>query len=75
MIDYFNYLIDYYGWHGDWTLNIVREGMLNFLKSRDLFDIDRLDIIVFGWEKHALTDTNPRSEIYEEIMELTGGYR
>jgi hypothetical protein len=70
VIDYFNYLIKYYGWHGDWTLNIVKQGMLNFLKGQAVLDMDLRVIIDEGWENHALKDSNPRGAIYEEIEEI-----
>jgi hypothetical protein len=72
VLDYFNYLIKNYGFGGNWhlTLDIVKEGMLSYVKGLPVLDIDLRAIIDGGWDNHALEDSNPRCGIYDEIKSI-----
>lgn len=69
VVDYFFYLIKCDRMKWNWTLDMVKYGMLNYVKALPVLDMDVRRIIDDGWLFHTLEDSNPRCGVLELIEE------
>jgi hypothetical protein len=55
------------------TPELVKTALNNFYNEGSLFNVDVMDIYRHGWKNSAMTDSDPRETIWENIKESIDG--